>query len=138
MTSGRPLTDRDRDQVRALHSEGCNRNEIARRLGRAQSTVSKIARELGLAFDRSRTTAATEARQADAKARRTELANLALDDADAMRRRALAADSGRDARDYAAAYGVFIDRHLRLTEADADHQGLAAVDSWLRDITGTP
>ena len=54
-----------------------------------------------------------------------------------MERRALAADSGRDARDYAAAYGVFIDRHLRLAEADADQHGLAAVDAWLRGITGT-
>ncbi|MEV3925135.1 hypothetical protein [Actinomadura coerulea] len=55
-----------------------------------------------------------------------------------MRRRALASDTGRDARDYAAAYGVFIDRHLRLVEVDADQHGLAAVDAWLRGITGTP
>lgn len=138
VTSGPPITDHDRDQVRQLHAQGKNRNAIAREIGRAQSTVSKIARELGLTFDRSRTAKATEAKVADAKERRAELATLALDDAHAMRARALAADTGRDARDYAAAYGVFVDRHLRLIEVDADQQGLAAVDAWLRSITGTP
>ncbi|TYK47166.1 helix-turn-helix domain-containing protein [Actinomadura decatromicini] len=137
MAARRPIDDTDRRRVAELHAQGLNRNQIAREIGRAQSTVSKIAAELGLTFDRARTAEATRAKVADAKERRADLANLALDDAHAMRARALASDTGRDARDYAAAYGVFIDRHLRLIEADADHQGLAAVDAWLRDITGT-
>lgn len=123
MAAGRPLTDADRRRVAKLHAKGLNRNAIAREIGRAQSTVSKIARELGLSFDRSRTTAATQARQVDAKHRRAELADLALDDAHEMRRRALALppDDGRNARDFAQAYGVFIDRHIRLAEMDADN-----------------
>jgi len=136
--SGRPVTDAERERVRALHAQGLNCREIADEIGRARSTVSVIARDLGLSFDRAQTQQATAARQVDARARRAELANLALDDAHEMRRRALASDTGRDARDYAAAYGVFVDRHLRLVEVDADRQGLAAVDAWLRNITGTP
>lgn len=136
--SGRPVTNAERDRIRALHADGLNCREIADEIGRARSTVSVIARNLGLAFDRAQTKTATEARQVDAKKRRAELADLALDDAHTMRARALAADTGRDARDYAAAYGVFVDRHLRLIEVDADRQGLAAVDAWLRNITGTP
>ncbi|TDD77725.1 helix-turn-helix domain-containing protein [Actinomadura rubrisoli] len=136
MAAGRPITPRERRRVAELHAQGKSRNAIAKAIGRAQSTVTKIAADLDLSFDRSRTEAATEARQTDAKARRVQLADLALDDAHAMRRRALDSDTGRDARDYAAAYGVFIDRHLRLSEVDADQQGLAAVDAWLRGITG--
>jgi ParB-like chromosome segregation protein Spo0J len=137
MAAGLPLTDDDRRRVAELHAEGKTRNQIAKTIGRAPSTISKLAAELGLDFDRARTRAATEAKRTDAKARRAQLGLDALVNADGMQRRAMTADSGRDARDYAMAYGVFIDRALRLADYDADLQGLAAVDAWLRDITGT-
>lgn len=137
MARNPPVTDQERARVAQLHADGLNCRQIADEIGRARSTVSGIARALGLAFDRAQTETATTARQVDAKARRAQLADRALDTADEMERRALAADTGRDARDYAAAYGVFIDRHIRLSEVDADQQGLAAVDAWLRGITGT-
>jgi hypothetical protein len=70
----RPITDRDREQLRELHAENLPRNEIARRMKRAPSTVSKLADELGLTFDRSRTVEATIARQTDARALRASLA----------------------------------------------------------------
>lgn len=136
--AGHPLTDAERHQIRALHADGLSCAKIAERLGRARSTISNACKQMGLPFDRAQTRVATEARKADAQARRAELADLALDDAHDMRLKALAAATGRDARDYAAAYGTFIDRHIRLSEVDADPQGLAAVDAWLRSITGTP
>lgn len=117
---GPPLTDADRRRVAELHAAGKSRNEIARAIGRAQSTVTKIAAELGLTFDRSRTAEATRVKQVDAKARRATLATTALDDADEMRRRALAAAEARESRDYAAAYAYFVDRHIKLAEFDAD------------------
>lgn len=120
MASGHPVDDGDRGKVAELHKQGLNRNAIARRIKRAPSTVSKIAAELGLTFDRRRTAEATRAKVADAKARRAELAALAIDDAHAMRRRALDSDAGRDARDFAHAYGIFVDRHIALTHLDAD------------------
>jgi hypothetical protein len=67
------ITDADRDRVRELHAEGKTRNEIARALGRAPSTVTGIAHALGLSFDRAKTAAATHARQVDNRARRTEI-----------------------------------------------------------------
>ena len=67
------VTDTDRDRVRELHAEGKSRNDIARVTGRSASTVTVIARELGLSFDRSKTAAATQARQIDNRARRTEI-----------------------------------------------------------------
>ncbi|GGM65104.1 hypothetical protein GCM10012275_39560 [Longimycelium tulufanense] len=68
-----PITDADRERVRVLHAEGKSRNEIARQIGRSVSTVTGIARALGLSFDRSKTAAATAARQIDNRARRAEL-----------------------------------------------------------------
>ena len=86
MAAGRPLTDHDRQRVAELHAQGMSRNDIARQIKRSPSTVTKLARELGLAFDRSETKAATAAKVADAKARRADLAALLLEDAHRLRR----------------------------------------------------
>lgn len=75
----RPITDADRRKVRELHAAGKSRNEIARKLKRSPSTVSKIAGsfEPPLTFDRAeQVEAATRVRIADLAARR---AGLALD-----------------------------------------------------------
>ncbi|MEC3977887.1 helix-turn-helix domain-containing protein [Amycolatopsis sp. H20-H5] len=79
------MTNEDRERVRALHAAGRNRNQIAKDIGRSGATVSKIARELGLSFDRSATAAATEAKVIDAKARRAALAVALLGDAERLR-----------------------------------------------------
>lgn len=68
-----PITDLDRERVRELHAQGKTRNDIAREIGRSPSTVSKLARALGLSFDRTKTAAATAAKQQDNRARRTSL-----------------------------------------------------------------
>lgn len=155
MAPGRPLTDHDRDQVKALHAEGCNRNEIARRISRAQSTVSKIARELGLTFDRTRTAEATKAKVADAKARRAELAALLLEDAHRLRVQlwepcTLVKIGGKDnvATEHPLVRPLFEDqlkivqasslaaeRHARLVELDKD-DGTSEVASLLGNLLG--
>lgn len=71
--SGRPVTDETRADVRSLHAEGLGRNEIARRLTRSPRTISVLAEELGLNFDRTATAVATQARVIDARARRVAL-----------------------------------------------------------------
>lgn len=82
----RPLTDNDREQVRRLHAQGKARNEIARELRRSPSTVSKLAREQGLTFDRGpEVVAATEARRIDLAARRAQLAETLHQDAERLR-----------------------------------------------------
>lgn len=86
MSRAPAVGDHDREQVQALHAEGLSRNEIARRIGRSGRTVSRIADDLGLDFERGeRTKAATEARKQDAKARRAQLALDLLDDAARLR-----------------------------------------------------
>jgi transposase len=77
----RPLTDDEREQVRILHAEGLGRNEIARRLGRGQRTVSLIAQDLGLEFTVTRTEEATKHRRAQLAEKRAILAEALTDDA---------------------------------------------------------
>lgn len=83
--ASRPLTQADRDQVRALHAQGLGRNAIAAQIGRSASTVSKLAKAAGLTFDRRTTKQATAARIADARSRRSELMLTFLDDAARLR-----------------------------------------------------
>ncbi|MFE6683942.1 helix-turn-helix domain-containing protein [Streptomyces sp. NPDC057729] len=71
----RPITETDRRAVRRHHAAGMTRNEIARKIKRSPSTVSKLAADMGLTFDRAAEVAtATAVRKADLDARRTELA----------------------------------------------------------------
>ncbi|WP_051741079.1 helix-turn-helix domain-containing protein [Streptomyces xylophagus] len=112
-----PITVRDREAVRTLHAEGKSRNEIARTIGRSAATVSKIAREEGLAFSGgARVAAATEARTADAAARRELLANEALDGALGQVSKTAGAESARDARDHATAARALTEVHARVSE----------------------
>lgn len=75
-----PVTDEDRAEIIRLHGEGLGRNEIARRTGRAQRTVSVICAEEGLVFDTSMTEDATRARVAQLAALRADAAvDLLLD-----------------------------------------------------------
>lgn len=152
----RPISEHERARVAELHAQGKSRNAIARELKRAQSTVSDIAAGLGLTFDRARTKAATEAKILDAKARRAQLADDLLADAERMRQQLWAPTTiynfggkentynehpvdqppFRDQRDIVHSVGLLVDKHVRLTEVDADLQGLSAVDAWLRDLLG--
>jgi len=77
-----PITDEERARVKELHAQGMSRNDIARVINRSGDTVSKIAREAGLSFDRSMTIAATNARQADMAAERVRLTERLLEAAD--------------------------------------------------------
>jgi len=140
MAARRPVTDAERDQVRAMHADGASRNAIARALGRSPSTITAIADELGLSFNRERTAAATAAKQADNRARRAQLAAALLDDVERLRAQLFApttvyAFGGRDnvyrehkvdrpppreQRDIVLAITNLIASHLRLVEYDRD------------------
>jgi hypothetical protein len=69
-----PVTQADYDRVRELHAQGLGRNAIAKQIGRGERTVSRLAAEQGLTFDRAGATAkATAAKKADGAARRAQL-----------------------------------------------------------------
>lgn len=76
----RPITETDRRAVRRHHAAGMTRNAIAKKLKRSPSTVSNIAKEQGLSFDRAAEVAtATAVRTADLAARRAEFAIVLQD-----------------------------------------------------------
>lgn len=157
MAAGPPITDQDRQQVAELHAAGRSRNQIAREIGRAASTVSKIAAAFDppLSFERERTQKATAAKVADAKARRAALALALLGDAERLRRQMWAPATiynfgGKD-NDYneravdkppfadqlkiMQTTGLAVDRHVRLVELDAD-AGVDDAKSMLTDLMG--
>ncbi|QLF83187.1 helix-turn-helix DNA binding domain protein [Streptomyces phage AxeJC] len=79
--AARPIDDKDRAAVKRLHAKGKSRNDIAREIGRAPATVSKIANAFDppLTFDRAPVEAATAARKADLAARRVAFAERLQD-----------------------------------------------------------
>ncbi|MDT0346771.1 helix-turn-helix domain-containing protein [Streptomyces litchfieldiae] len=112
-----PITPAERAEVRHRHAAGESRNAIARAIGRAPASVSKIATQEGLRFEGgARVAPATEARRADAAARREQLAADALDAALAQVARADGSDTARDARDHATAARALTEVHARVTE----------------------
>lgn len=150
-TMPRPITDTERERVRRLHSQGKSRNEIARELGRSGSTVSGIARDLGLDFTRgAEVVAATEARRIDLAARRAELAEALHVDAERLRAQLwepctygefagrdgewhevqLARPRFADQRQILAATGTAIDRSLKLAPVEGG-EGADQVRSML-------
>lgn len=145
-----------RARVAELHAQGLTRNAIARDLGIAQSTVTLIAGDLGLSFDRARTAEATRAKVADARQARAELvlrfygqAHAALDRLDRTEHDRAEVSAGQlvqwtaadlpaqDIKALVQAAGSAADRAVRLEQVDADTMNLPAVDAWLRSMTGT-
>lgn len=149
------LTDAQRLSICELADEGLSVREVAARLSVAPSTVTRTARRMGLAFDRSATERATAARIADAKARRAETAARLLDlvnsELDRLHRpyRTHAFVGGQDAGylehvlpqpDAPArlaivrAAGHLVDKHLKLAGFDGDDTSLTEAKSLINGI----
>lgn len=151
----KPFTDDEREALRALHAEGCGRNEIARRLGRSSRTITIYAAAMHLTFDRTATEEATRARKADLEERRTLLAEALQSDAERLTEQLwqpakvfrIGGSSNsyteRDVdeppadakKDLMAAAGIAVEKSLKLVPPEReDVEGLAAVDQWLRGM----
>lgn len=153
------ITDAERERVQQLHARGLGRNDIARELGRSVSTISAVAKQLGLSFDRSKTAAATAAKVVDAKAKRAQLMTDLLDDAEKLRAQLFAQahvyafggkentfaeayidqPSFRDQRDIMAAVNTALGASLRLDQHDGDGSNETVgslLGSLLDDLVG--
>lgn len=86
----KPLSDAEIAKVRRLHSGGASAGAIAKELGRAPSTVTRLCGRLGLSLDRSQTAAAVAAHKVDFAARRTEQQQRYLAIVDELQQRATA------------------------------------------------
>lgn len=151
----RPVTDAERERVREMHTAGKGRNEIAETLGRSAGTITNLAREMDLSFDRSATAAATEAKKIDAKARRIaiiertyariERLHNRLDTADAgafkfttstvngIETKALDHVPGQEEKAFAGAITQYLNQVARLEAVDGD-PGVDAARSMLGSL----
>jgi hypothetical protein len=150
----RAVDDAERDRIRELHGQGLSCNAIAAELGRSRSTISGQCRKLGLSFDRASTRQATEAKVADAKARRAEAVRLAMDDWHRLRERAwspyrvamgtgegletitLELPPAQDTRAFYNSMSVCIKDQIAIEKHDADPGSMSAVDAWLAAMLG--
>jgi transposase-like protein len=146
------LTPAERQRIIEAIKAGQPRNEIARETGRAPATVTLIAQEEGLSFDRADTKAATEARVTDIRARLAALADGLVADAERLRGQLFAphvafAFGGKDneyneheipeptARDKQAimtSIGIAVDKARQITAAEAP--GGEEARSLVRDL----
>lgn len=139
MATPRPWTTDDDATLTRLHGEGRTLHSIHQEMGRSKGMVSRHAATLGLAWDRTRTAVATEAKVVDAKSRRATLQLLLLEDAERLRKQmwepSLAYNFGGKDNTYAEhqldqpafadklkimqAVGIAIDRSLKLDVHDS-------------------
>lgn len=144
------------DILDAIKAGGGTCRGIARDHNVNDKTVRNIAKAAGITdpFPRGQTEKATRARTIDMAANRSLKATALLEDFDRLRERAwseyeivVGSKDGADIvtlklpplRDVQAAYtsmAMCIDKHRVLVDMDRDPEGLAAVDAWLRGITG--
>lgn len=128
-------------EVARLASEGLARNEIARRLKRAPSTVTRAADHAGVEFDSGSTATATKAASEQATARRAELAELTADIALLAGRR-LRMEVGAELLDpanvraLATAMGVSVDKALLLaaTIPEMSDDGMSVAREFMQAI----
>ncbi|WP_052961446.1 MULTISPECIES: winged helix-turn-helix domain-containing protein [unclassified Leucobacter] len=78
MPNAAERSDPNRARLRELHSRELSASAIARELGVSKSTISRWAKDEGLAFDRKRTADATAAKSIDLAAGRQRLAEKML------------------------------------------------------------
>lgn len=134
------LIDQHGPRIRELAEAGKSRNDIARELELSAGSVTAIAKAIGVSFDRTATAQAVHARAIDCRARRVQLSERLLNEAenflDQLHKPFLAfAFGGRDntynshelpgpptgdARNLMQAASTAIGRHLDLVKHDAD------------------
>lgn len=78
------LSDEEREQIAQAIRDGGHRNDVARKFKRSPSTVTKIADDFGLSFDRTQTKIATEAKQADNRLRRARIIDKQMQSAEKL------------------------------------------------------
>ena len=138
-----------------LAREGMSRNAVAREVGIAPRTVSRIceATEPPVTFDRTQTAAAVAAHAEDAKAQRARLSHRMLTEANAALDRlhaphvvvgwyqgeafehTLDSPTSADVRAYMLAAAVAVDKHISLERHDGSDLALSAVDEFLLGVS---
>jgi hypothetical protein len=135
-----PLTEAERERIRALAREGRSARQIAAEVGRSPTTVSRVAGDL-LGERREQTAAATEARSLDLAAERTKLMDQLLRAARGGLGRWVGVQAGdhRGSVDEARAVSALVGAYARLDDRHSraqGSQGMNDVDAYMAHILG--
>jgi predicted AlkP superfamily pyrophosphatase or phosphodiesterase len=150
----KPLSTKEQERIRQLHSQGLSLNEIGRQLHRSNSTIGKYAKQMGLSFDRAKTKNATKAKQADAASLRADLKLRLLREAqelmDDLHRPQLVytfTPSGKyvshdvpkpppaDARNLMTSVGIALQRSIELEKVDQRSEtSVTVIDDYLKTL----
>lgn len=158
MARHKKITDALRKEIYKLHAQGLGRNAIAKKVGRANATVTKICgqHDPPLEFDRRKTVVASAAKAVDLKAIRQALEADLLADAIRLREQlwqpCIAFNFGGKDNTYNStnleqplfadqtkimqALSIATTASLKLAAVDANSADLPAVDAWLAAMTG--
>ncbi|MET8511981.1 hypothetical protein [Streptomyces sp. NPDC005077] len=152
----RTFSAEDEETLRQLHADGVSRNEIARQMAWSVGTVTSHAKRLGLAFDRSATRAAVEARQVDLTALRQQGEQRLMEHFNRMLDRAqgryllttfdhvgtfvsqlVPEPPARETKDLTTAAVQALNAAVKLAQVDAgDDKNLSAIDRFLNLAMG--
>lgn len=130
------LSDAQRQQIVDMAEAGSGRNEIAREVGVSPSTVSAVAKAVGLSFDRTQTEKATKAHVADAKARRATLGLEMLGDLEEARLRLAEATGARDFQLTAQGMDALTRAYANMVKLDPGDGGMEEARGLLGTIIG--
>ncbi|MFI9117888.1 hypothetical protein ACIGW0_00515 [Streptomyces bikiniensis] len=126
------------EMVQVLAERGFGRNEISRRTGIPEVSVSRIAESLGITFDRSQTEQALKARLADLKESQMGLAMGAIEDMIKARYRIATAATDRDFAFATKAFNDLSQVYQRLvpqwTPEDVNEEATSFLDNLMRGI----
>lgn len=157
MPSARDATPEEQQQLQEMHAAGMGRNAIMRQMGWSGRFVTENCKALGLVFERGAQVAkATEAKKADAKTLRAELALNLLLDAEKMRRQLfsptmahnfggkentfnqelIAEPTPADKRALMGAISAAIDKAIVIDKYDTRADDLTEIDRWLEAHLG--
>ncbi|MGW7361987.1 hypothetical protein ACWGI8_00815 [Streptomyces sp. NPDC054841] len=131
-----PLTPEQREAVLDAARSGASRNEVARQTGVSPASVTRICSAAGVAFDRTATAAAVEARVIDLKAARVNLAGNLLDDITEARMRLHQTTEPRDFFDLARSVAVLTNAHVRIVGVDGPPDESEGARSMLGSLMG--
>lgn len=149
-----PVTSEERARIIEAVRGGMSRNDAARTFERSPATISKIAHKAGLNFDRSKTAAATKAKQADNRERRASITTRMLDDIEKLQSQLFAPTmvynfggkdntfetaeinepSFRDKRDITASISNLMGRVLDTERIDQPQAGHGALEQLVEAI----
>lgn len=111
--------------------DGQSRNSIAKAVKSSTKTVTKVAMEAGLTFDRKDTIIATEAAQADAKSRRASLGLALLTDLETARLRLIKTNTARDFQATAQGLDALTRAYTNLLKLEPNDDGLSEVQGMM-------